>query len=382
MNEIKFYNGDELAETLKACGMPCAFIQRKATPATVVYKFKPTAPQYYEERNAKKAAARLSLILGDAITFSPAAGGFALFIDRPQTFPPFADFAPLLKDYNGAAAFPLGVDDNNNPRAVRLDDCPHVLIAGASGSGKTIFLHSFIAALAIFSRSVQFLLIDAKKTEFNSWAGLKTLNRLAAPIVYDADDAAAYLNAAVAEMEARFSRLQALGLRDNSRGTFPPLVIVVDELADIMLSSKKAVEMPLVRIAQKGRAAGVHLVLATQRPTINVVTGLIKANIPMRVCFSVASVRDSVVLLDRKGGERLRGRGDALVQLPSGERLHVQAPFFNPAQIAQICPPPLPAQPAPPLPQSKPNYHAPKNPAKTLFLRRLVNLVKSTLKRV
>lgn len=374
--KITIYNGDDLARNLKAFGIPCAFLKHAITPAAVVYSFKPTEPQTYDEKRAEKAVKRLAVLICAAVEFSPVLGGFNAVIQRPdhlRTYPNFNAFGERLKSYGGAAAFALGIDDENKPRAMLLRDCPHVLIAGASGSGKTIFLHSFIASITCYSSNAQFVLIDAKQTEFAKWANLDKLNRLAAPIITDAKTAAGYLRAAVDEMNRRFARLKALGLRDNSRGTFGELVIIVDELADLMLQNRAEIEKPLVLIAQKGRAAGVHLVLATQRPTVNIVTGLIKANIPMRVCFSVASVRDSVVMLDRKGAEKLRGRGDALVQFPDGSRVHLQAPYFNPDKIADI----LPATNAQTYKTKNKPLKAPKKP---LFAP-LVNLFKPAPKK-
>lgn len=341
--KIKIYNGSDMGENLKACGIPCAFSYHINACAAVTYIFKIISFCDYDEKKAKKAVARLAMLMAEPLTYKPALGGFSVELPKPEAvrdYPHFSAFYPALSRLNGAAAIPLGLDEKNESHIISLDSAPHVLVTGASGSGKTVFLHDCIAALVCASEAVQFVLIDLKRVELSHWSGLEPLNRLAAPIITDERAAYHYLAACVDEMERRYKRLAALGAQDNSAGIFPKLVIIIDELADLMLANRNAAELPLVRLAQKGRAAGIHLVLATQRPTVNVITGLLKANIPCRVCFSVASIRDSIVAIDKKGAENLRGRGDAIAVLPNGERLHVQAPLITQTDIHAIAPPP------------------------------------------
>jgi S-DNA-T family DNA segregation ATPase FtsK/SpoIIIE len=221
---------------------------------------------------------------------------------------------------------------------------PHLLVAGATGSGKSVFINSLITSLLI-SRTpdeVQFVLIDPKQVEMSQYKGLPHL-RL--PVVTDMDKVVAALRWTVLEMERRYNRFSEVGARNivafNER--FPDerlgyLVIVIDELADMMMSAPEDVERQICRLAQLGRAAGVHLVVATQRPSVDVITGLIKANLPTRVAFAVSSGTDSRVILDRVGAERLLGRGDALYQ--AGDEMNprrVQGSYTSDDEIEAIC---------------------------------------------
>ena len=329
---ITIYDGAELAQSLTACGCPCVFNGHTVAPSAVVYRFSPSSPETYTERKAKTAAERLGVIISRPVRFSVTLGGFSVAIAREaRRFAKLWALGDALKTAP-RPSIPLGLDDDGNAQIIELEAAPHLLVAGASGSGKTSYLHAVIGALSCYSNA-DLILIDAKRVEFPLW---RNSSHLVAPIITDAETAAHYLRRVCAEMEKRYKILQAQGLRDNSRGTFSPLVIVVDELADLILTAKSEIEPQLITLAQKGRAAGIHLILATQRPTVNVICGLILANIPCRVCLSVASVRDSVVMLDHKGGEALQGKGDCIIKLPTGAEFHAQAPYLTAADIAEI----------------------------------------------
>ena len=354
--DVTIYDGAPLAHNLGVFGCPAEFVGHTIAPAAVVYRFKPLDVAHYTERKAKTAAERLSVFIARPVRFSSTAGGFSIAIDSEnRQFIKLWDCAAPLKQHAPRVYIPLGIDDDGNARAVALEDCPHLLIAGASGSGKTSYLHAIIGGLACFT-SCGFMLIDVKAVEFSRWArDLKNVT----PVITNARSAAAYLRGAVNEMTRRYDALKRQGLRDNSAGTFQPLIIIIDEFADLVLSNRAEIEPLIIKISQLGRAAGVHLIIATQRPTVNVLSGLILANIPARVCLSVASVRDSVVMLDHKGGEELRGKGDALIKLANGEEFHAQAPYLTPDDIDAIeCPsPPRPrfTEPkAPPPAKPKP----------------------------
>lgn len=336
---INTYDGGALAYNIGAFGCDVFFERHTVAPSAVVYFFKPINYADYTERKARAAVQRLGLQLGQAVTFTPTPSGFSVSIPREnRRFIKLWDCAAPLEQHAPRVYIPLGIDDDGNARAVALDDCPHLLIAGASGSGKTSYLHAIIGGLACYSHA-GIMLIDVKAVEFPRW---ERSPHLVAPIITNARSAAGYLRGAVNEMMRRYDALKRQGLRDNSAGTFSPLVIIIDEFADLVLSNRADIEPLIIKIAQMGRAAGVHLILATQRPTVNVLSGLILANIPARVCLSVASVRDSVVMLDHKGGEELRGKGDALVKLANGEEFHAQAPYLTADDIDAIestCPP-------------------------------------------
>ncbi|WP_313956986.1 DNA translocase FtsK [Bacillus sp. FJAT-22090] len=219
----------------------------------------------------------------------------------------------------------LGLDLTGKPVTLDLCKMPHGLIAGATGSGKSVFINSLLVSLLYKAtpEEVKLLLIDPKMVEL---APFNHVPHLISPVITDVKAATAALKWAVEEMERRYQLFAHIGVRDISRYNtlatskrqfaqkLPYIVIVIDELADLMMMAPTEVEDAICRIAQKARACGIHLVLATQRPSVDVITGLIKANIPTRIAFSVSSQIDSRTILDQQGAERLLGRGDMLYQ--------------------------------------------------------------------
>ncbi|MFJ8066113.1 DNA translocase FtsK [Psychrobacillus sp. NPDC096426] len=219
----------------------------------------------------------------------------------------------------------LGLDLTGKPVTLDLRKMPHGLIAGATGSGKSVFINSLLVSLLYKAtpEEVKLLLIDPKMVEL---APFNHIPHLVSPVITDVKAATAALKWAVEEMERRYQLFAHIGVRDISRYNtlatekrqfaqkLPYIVIVIDELADLMMMAPAEVEDAICRIAQKARACGIHLVLATQRPSVDVITGLIKANIPTRIAFSVSSQIDSRTILDQQGAERLLGRGDMLYQ--------------------------------------------------------------------
>uniref|UniRef100_UPI00406C37E6 DNA translocase FtsK n=1 Tax=Psychrobacillus sp. FSL H8-0483 TaxID=2921389 RepID=UPI00406C37E6 len=219
----------------------------------------------------------------------------------------------------------LGLDLTGKPVTLDLRKMPHGLIAGATGSGKSVFINSLLVSLLYKAtpEEVKLLLIDPKMVEL---APFNHIPHLVSPVITDVKAATAALKWAVEEMERRYQLFAHVGVRDigrfNTLATekrqfaqrLPYLVIVIDELADLMMMAPAEVEEAICRIAQKARACGIHLVLATQRPSVDVITGLIKANIPTRIAFSVSSQIDSRTILDQQGAERLLGKGDMLYQ--------------------------------------------------------------------
>ena len=217
----------------------------------------------------------------------------------------------------------LGKDVGGNMVFVDIAKMPHLLIAGTTGSGKSVCLNSIIISLLFKARpdEVQFIMIDPKKIEMGMY---NKLPHLKVPVVTDMKKAAGTLNAAVNEMEHRYELFEEVNARDldgynraMSMGDpdfvpLPKIVIIIDELADLMMTAPSEIEGSIIRIAQKARAAGIHLIVGTQRPSVNVITGLIKANIPSRIAFSVASGTDSRIIIDITGAEKLIGRGDML----------------------------------------------------------------------
>ena len=248
----------------------------------------------------------------------------------------------------------VGKDIGGKAIVADLAKMPHLLIAGATGSGKSVCINSIIASILYKARpdEVKMVLIDPKMVELSNYNGIP---HLLIPVVTDAAKAAAALNWAVAEMDDRYKRFAENGVRDfkgfnrlkakqkNSvrngevDGPMPQVVIIIDELADLMMVSSSQVEESICRLAQKARAAGMHLVVATQRPSVNVITGLIKANIPSRIAFAVTSQVDSRTILDGVGAEKLVGNGDMLfAPIGSTKPTRIQGNFISDEEVKKL----------------------------------------------
>ena len=243
-------------------------------------------------------------------------------------------------------SFALGKDVAGEPYVTDIAKMPHVLIAGQTGSGKSVCINSLITSIIYKSKpnEVKFLMIDPKMVEF---AGYNGIPHLLIPVVTDPKKAASALAWAVEEMENRYTLFAKTGVKDlasyneeqDRKGgmKFPQIVIIIDELADLMMEAAKDVETSICRIAQKARACGMHLVIGTQRPSVNVITGVIKANIPSRIAFAVASQVDSKTILDMGGAEKLLGKGDMLFY-PSGfpKPVRMQSSFVDDSEIKKM----------------------------------------------
>jgi DNA segregation ATPase FtsK/SpoIIIE, S-DNA-T family len=212
----------------------------------------------------------------------------------------------------------LGLDVSGNPIAVDIAKMPHVLVAGTTGSGKSVLINAFISSLLFRAspQEVRLIMIDPKRVEFTGYNGIP---HLLTPVIVESDKILSALKWAMGEMDKRYKIFAERGVRNidsyNELSGFqalPYIVIFVDELADLMMFAPVEVEDAIARLAQMARATGIHLVIATQRPSVNVITGLIKANIPCRIAFSVSSMIDSRVIIDGPGAEKLLGRGDML----------------------------------------------------------------------
>jgi S-DNA-T family DNA segregation ATPase FtsK/SpoIIIE len=244
----------------------------------------------------------------------------------------------------------LGKDIAGNPVVSDLTKMPHLLIAGATGSGKSVCLNALICSFLFRCKPAELkvLMIDPKMVELTNYNGIP---HLITPVVTDAKKAATALRWMINEMENRYNQFAAAGVRDVTRfnnlqakenpfatePALPFIVIIIDELADLMMVAPTDVEDSVCRLAQKARAAGIHLVVATQRPSVDVITGLIKANIPSRVAFAVSSQIDSRTILDIGGAEKLLGRGDMLF-LPVGasKPIRLQGVFVSDKEVEDI----------------------------------------------
>lgn len=328
--EFQIYTGESIAENLTNLGVACGFVELTPTPQAIRYDF--NLVDIRKLPKVKKAVELISAHIHEPIKMVESKkGDFCLkFVRKQREYPTYWQLYSAL-DNKPEASIVFGLDENNEILTYRIDDMPHLLVAGALGSGKSVFLNNIIMNICHFCENTGLVLIDPQQVEFAQFENSTHLTR---PIITDTQEAILVLKQLCDIMDERYTKLRANRMRDNSSGLFQKIVIVIDELADLMLTSKYEVEDYIVRLAQKGRACGIHLILATQRPTVKVVTGLIKANISCRVCFSTTSVRDSVVVLDRGGAEKLLGKGDCLVQLPDRcDLIRVQAPYISEKDI-------------------------------------------------
>ncbi len=241
----------------------------------------------------------------------------------------------------------LGMDVSGAPVYLDIAKMPHLLIAGATGQGKSVCINSLLISLLYKARpdEVKLILIDPKKVELNVYNGLP---HLLVPVVFEPKKAAGSLHWAVQEMERRFELIEAQHVRnlaqynaavadDPNKEKLPQIVIIIDELADLMMSAPDDVETSICRLAQKARAAGMHLIIGTQRPSTDVITGLIKANIPSRIAFTVSNQIDSRIIIDTQGAEKLIGKGDMLFSpVGSSKPIRVQGSFVSETEIENI----------------------------------------------
>ena len=242
----------------------------------------------------------------------------------------------------GGLPLAVGQDTGGNPVVMDLTVLPHVLIAGATGSGKSVCINSIVASLLLTRPpdQLRILMVDPKRVELTPFNGIP---HLITPVIVETDEVITALRALMREMLRRYKQMEDTGARNitsynaKARDRIPYLVLIVDELADLMITGGFEVEQNLIRLAQLGRATGIHLMLSTQRPSVNVVTGLLKANIVARVAFAVASQVDSRVILDAAGAEKLLGKGDMLLlNNDSPKPRRVQGTLVYDEEIARL----------------------------------------------
>ncbi len=251
--------------------------------------------------------------------------------------------SPLMKKHPSKIATALGINVSGQPVIMDIAKMPHVLIAGATGSGKSVAINTFMCSI-LFRASpaeVKFILVDPKRVELT---GYNDIPHLLVPVIVEPKKVVSALKWAADEMDSRYKKLAEVGVKNISsynelagHAAMSNIVIVIDELADVMLFAPAEVEESITRIAQMARAVGIHLVLATQRPSVDVITGLIKANIPARIAFNVSSMMDSRVILDNPGAEKLLGRGDMLFIPPDQSKpARVQGTYVSDKEINNL----------------------------------------------
>ncbi len=283
---------------------------------------------------------------------APIPGKSAVGIEVPNAEPSMVYLrnileAPEFRNHKSRIAACLGADVSGRPVILDINKMPHLLIAGATGTGKSVCINSLIMSILYKAKpdEVKLILIDPKKVEF---AMYRDLPHLYAPVVSDPKKAAGALNSAVNEMERRFELIEEVGVRnlagyneitagDPERPPLPQMVIIIDELADLMMTAPAEVETAICRLAQKARAAGIHLIIGTQRPSVDVITGLIKANVPSRIAFTVKSGVDSRTILDTVGADKLIGRGDMLyAPIGCNKPIRAQGCFVSETEVEKV----------------------------------------------
>ncbi len=341
-----------LEETLDNFGVKVCVSQVHRGPAITRYEIQP-APGVKVSKIVRLADdIALSLAAQDVRIEAPIPGKSALGIEVPNKDVSMVYLRELLEcpEFTDAASkisIALGKDIAGNPIVADLMKMPHLLIAGATGSGKSVCLNSIITSILYKAtpNEVKLVMIDPKMVELIGYNGIP---HLLSPVVTDPRKAASALKWVVSEMETRYELFSSMGIRDISRYNsqsenhrqcepLPYIVVVIDELADLMMIAPIDVEDAICRISQMARAAGIHLVVATQRPSVDVITGLIKANIPARIAFAVSSQIDSRTILDMSGAEKLLGKGDMLfVPVGASKPIRIQGALVTDSEVEDI----------------------------------------------
>ncbi len=279
---------------------------------------------------------------------APIPGRSLVGIEIPNRTPEFVPLRKILESdamrgSKSKLAVALGLDVSGKPLVADIAKMPHVLIAGATGSGKSICINAFIGSLLYRNspNELKFILVDPKRVELSLYNGIP---HLLTPVIVDLEKVLSALKWALAEMERRYKLFASVGVRNidsyNELSGFqalPFIVIIVDELADVIMFAPVEVEDAICRLAQMARATGIHLIVSTQRPSVDVITGLIKANIPCRIAFNVTSMIDSRVIIDTPGAEKLLGRGDMLYIPPDQSRpTRIQGAFVTEGEVNKL----------------------------------------------
>jgi S-DNA-T family DNA segregation ATPase FtsK/SpoIIIE len=317
-------------------------------PVVTTYEVEPGPGVSVNKIESRLDDIKLALAVKSVRIVSPIPGKSAMGIEVPNPDRALVKLRDVMdsdkfKELDADLPIALGMDVMGNPMGIDLAELPHLLVAGATGSGKSVCINSIICSFLYRLRpdQLKLIMVDPKRVELKLYEGLP---HLMTPVIDQASDANQALQWAVDEMEERYDKLEQAGCRDigsyNEQVDGDPLpyvVVVVDELADLMMTSGKECEQAITRIAQKARAVGIHMVLATQRPDKDVITGLIKANIAGRIAFSVSDNVNSRVILDQKGAETLMGNGDMLyLSQSSPNPIRAQGSFINDEETKEL----------------------------------------------
>lgn len=349
-----------IEHTLESFGAPAIVVEINQGPTVTQFGVE---PQFIVQRNGKRTKVKVGKIAGLADDLALALAAHSVRVQAPVPgkgyvgleIPNQRKTIVSLRDVMKSDEFTrirsplrLGLGQNvaGVPIAADLTKMPHLLIAGATGAGKSVCVNSIIACLLLQNtpEDLRLVMVDPKRVELTNYNGIP---HLVAPVVVDMERVIGTLQWALREMDSRYKRLAEAGTRNigdynrkqaaKGEKKLPYIVVFIDELADLMMLSPEDTERGITRLAQMARATGIHMVIATQRPSVDVVTGLIKANFPARIAFAVASSTDSRVILDTVGAERLLGQGDMLFQSPdAGSPLRLQGCFLSDRELSGI----------------------------------------------
>lgn len=341
-------NAAKLVQTLKSFGVSATVSEVHRGPAVTRYEVQPATGVKVSRIVSLTDDLALALAAKDIRIEAPIPGKSAIGIEVPNSEVAVVSLrevleAPQYQDSPGKLTVALGRDISGEPIVADLTKMPHLLVAGATGSGKSVCINGLIMSILFKAKpeEVKLMMVDPKMVELNVYNGIP---HLLAPVVTDPRRASVALKKVVAEMERRYNLFAKTGSRNiemyNAQVEGQPLpyiVVIVDELADLMMVAPGEVEDAICRLAQMARAAGIHLIIATQRPSVDVITGVIKANIPSRIAFGVSSMADSRTILDMGGAEKLLGRGDMLF-LPMGasKPTRVQGAFVSDKEVEDV----------------------------------------------
>ncbi|HLZ93726.1 MAG TPA: DNA translocase FtsK [Candidatus Dormibacteraeota bacterium] len=349
-DEIK-RNVKVIETTLETFGVPAKVVGVNPGPAVTQYEVQPGAGVQVKKITALQNDLSLALAASPLRIEAPIPGKSAVGIEVPNKSASLVTIREVVetaafREGTHALALALGNDVSGASIVGDLTRMPHLLIAGATGQGKSVCINALIISLLFQATPdhLRLLLIDPKRVEMTGFNGLP---HLALPVLVESHQAAAALRWAVAEMDRRYKLFSAEGVRNiaaynekallKSARELPYIVIVIDELADLMMVAAGEIEELICRIAQLARAVGIHLIIATQRPSTDIITGLIKANIPSRIAFAVGSQVDSRVILDGGGAEKLLGRGDMLYQpVDAGKPTRIQGAFVSDQEVDSV----------------------------------------------
>ena len=340
-------NAQKLVDTLESFGVRTRVLDISRGPSVTRYEVQPMAGVKISRITSLADDIALNLAVADVRMEAPIPGKPAVGIEVPNHKKTPVYIRSVFESQSflrmtSPLGIALGKDIAGKAVITDLAKMPHLLVAGSTGSGKSVCVNTLISSI-LFSRKpeeVKLILIDPKMVELSIYNGIP---HLMVPVVTDMKKAAAVLRWAVREMEARYRTMATVGARNISgyneqhpKTAMPLVLIIIDELADLMITAPD-VEEAINRLAAKARAAGIHMVLATQRPSVNVITGTIKANVPSRISFAVATQIDSRTILDMAGAEKLLGKGDMLFYpLGASKPLRVQGAFISDSEIDEM----------------------------------------------